>query len=137
MPLVSAEIVNLSEFADKLEELSQAARMTALKEAVQAGGFILEGEIKIHIEKQNLVDTGNLLNSIQQKEIRVQDTTAEVEVGTDVVYAAIHEFGGVTGRNYATTIPARPYMRPAVDEGKQRIIEAVGEVLKRNIEAVK
>ncbi len=33
-----------------------------------------------------------------------------VEVGTDVVYAAIHQFGGRAGRGLAAEIPARPYL---------------------------
>lgn len=33
-----------------------------------------------------------------------------VEVGSNMVYAAIHQFGGETGRNGATKIEARPYL---------------------------
>ena len=69
-------------------------------------------------------------------------TTVEYEVGTDVEYARIHEFGGVIrprrashlvfqidGQWVRTTqvnMPARPYMRPAADE-------SVGEV-KREVQ---
>lgn len=31
-----------------------------------------------------------------------------VEVGSNIIYAAIHHFGGDTGRNHATEIEARP-----------------------------
>lgn len=31
-------------------------------------------------------------------------------IGTNVVYAAIHQFGGFAGRNLRTQIPARPYI---------------------------
>lgn len=33
-----------------------------------------------------------------------------VMVGTNKVYAAIHQFGGQAGRGHAATIPARPYL---------------------------
>jgi len=33
-----------------------------------------------------------------------------VEIGTDVVYAAIHQLGGQAGRKLAAEIPARPYL---------------------------
>lgn len=33
----------------------------------------------------------------------------------DVVYAAIHEFGGQAGADHSVTIPPRPYLRPAAD----------------------
>lgn len=34
----------------------------------------------------------------------------QVEVGSNKVYAAIHQLGGQAGRNQAATIPARPYL---------------------------
>ena len=36
--------------------------------------------------------------------------TTQMEMGTSLVYAAIHHFGGQTGRGHASTIPARPYL---------------------------
>jgi phage gpG-like protein len=34
----------------------------------------------------------------------------------DVVYSRIQELGGRTGRNHATYLPPRPYMRPALNQ---------------------
>ncbi|MBL4782995.1 MAG: phage virion morphogenesis protein [Porticoccaceae bacterium] len=31
-----------------------------------------------------------------------------VDIGSNVIYAAIHHHGGATGRNHAVTLPARP-----------------------------
>lgn len=42
-------------------------------------------------------------------------------VGSDCVYAAIHEFGGWTGRNYATKIPKRRYVSKAVISTKAAV----------------
>jgi phage virion morphogenesis protein len=36
-------------------------------------------------------------------------TNDSVTAGSDRVQAAIHQFGGQTGRNHAATIPARPF----------------------------
>lgn len=36
-------------------------------------------------------------------------------LGPTAPYARIQELGGVTGRGHATTLPARPYMRPVYD----------------------
>lgn len=33
----------------------------------------------------------------------------------DTVYAAIQEFGGLTGRGHHSRLPARPYLKPALD----------------------
>jgi len=38
-------------------------------------------------------------------------------LGSDVVYAAIHQLGGKAGRNHAIPIPARPYL-PLEADGK-------------------
>lgn len=37
-------------------------------------------------------------------------------LGPTMPYARIQELGGVTGRGHATTLPARPYFRPAIEE---------------------
>jgi phage virion morphogenesis protein len=37
-------------------------------------------------------------------------TKDSVSVGTNKVYAAIHQFGGRAGRGHKVTIPARPYI---------------------------
>jgi HK97 gp10 family phage protein len=154
MSAIAKAEVDLKEFEAAMSKLSDAARDNALREALDAGGFELEAEIKMQIDKQKLRDTGNLINSIQKKKTKVTGNSGEVQVGTNVIYAAIHEFGGVIRAKNAkalrfrtkdgqwhtvksVTIPARPYMRPAVDEGKGRVEAAVRAVLKRNIEAAK
>lgn len=42
--------------------------------------------------------------------------TDSVEVGSNMVYAAIHQFGGKTGRNHATTLVARPFLGINADD---------------------
>lgn len=42
-------------------------------------------------------------------------------VGPTSIYGRIQELGGVTGRHHATTLPARPYMEPALNESKEEI----------------
>ncbi len=39
-----------------------------------------------------------------------------VEHGSDMVYAAIHHFGGKTGRNHSVELPARPVMGINADD---------------------
>ena len=36
--------------------------------------------------------------------------TREISIGTNVIYAAIHHFGGPAGRGKKVNIPARPYL---------------------------
>lgn len=56
-------------------------------------------------EIQILRDTGRLMNSIA-----VNSSASSVEVGSNLVYAAIHQFGGMAGRNRKVSIPARPFL---------------------------
>ncbi|WP_416863892.1 phage virion morphogenesis protein [Helicobacter ganmani] len=55
--------------------------------------------------KKKLVDKGKLVNSIH-----TSHTTKSASIGTSVVYARIHQFGGKAGRNHKVIIPARPFI---------------------------
>lgn len=65
-------------------------------------------------EGQTLVDTARLRNSIGHA---VTDDV--VLVGTAVEYAAIHQYGGKTGRGHAVTMPARPYLGLSQEDAKE------------------
>lgn len=52
-----------------------------------------------------LVAAGHLLGSVQNV-----SSGPEARVGTNLVYSAIHQFGGQAGRGRSVTIPARPYL---------------------------
>mgnify|MGYP000977709940 CR=1 FL=1 len=53
-----------------------------------------------------------------------QLTSEGVEVGSALIYAAIHHFGGETGRGHRTKLPARPVL--GLDDAGQA---QVGEIL--------
>ena len=50
-------------------------------------------------------------------------------IGSNLDYAAIHQFGGQAGRNKAVEIPARPYLN-LTDEDFEEILQSVGSYLK-------
>lgn len=54
---------------------------------------------------RTLVDSGRLRTSITYRA-----DAKQVSVGTNVIYAAIHQFGGNAGRGGSARIPARPYL---------------------------
>ena len=72
------------------------------------------------------LDTGRLRNSIAVTDPKWDGWSVSAEVGTNVEYARLLEFGGMTGRNNATRVAPRPYMRPAVQEE----IPAIEKVLR-------
>ena len=47
-------------------------------------------------------------------------------VGSNVTYARIQEKGGFAGRGHRTYIPARPYLRPALDRNMREISIIMG-----------
>lgn len=62
---------------------------------------------KLISSSNTLVDTGRLMRSIKY---RKKGKKLQVQIGTNIEYAAIHQFGGRTGRNRSTKIPKRPYL---------------------------
>ena len=49
-------------------------------------------------------------------------------IGTNKIYAAIHQFGGKTGKGKKAEIPARPFLK-LTDKENQEVINAVKEHL--------
>lgn len=58
-----------------------------------------------------LVDQGILRGSITR-----EPSHDQVVVGTNVIYSAIHQFGGKTGRGHSVYIDARPYLGIAIED---------------------
>ena len=61
---------------------------------------------------QTLQDTGRLMGSVS-----TDHDDRQAVVGTNVVYGAIHQFGGKTGRNESVELPARPFL-PVTGDGE-------------------
>lgn len=64
---------------------------------------------------QTLIAKGHLRDSVIY-----EANATSVSIGTNQVYAAIHQFGGQAGRNHALTLPARPYL--GLDEDDTAIL---------------
>ena len=75
---------------------------------------------------KTLTDTGRLRGSIAHT---VSEGGRAVEVGSNVLYAAIHQFGGRTGRGRKVTLPARPYL--GIDD---RDRDAIARIVTRALE---
>ena len=134
--------VKVIKLDNRFKEVIAAASGDNIMKSLLAGGEVVRNHTKLNIQAQELVDTSNLLNSISVQEGSGGKTDATVEIGTNVEYAAIHEFGGAIhqtnawGKGITQTIhiPARPYLRPALDENVNSISDAVGASLKHQIE---
>lgn len=68
-----------------------------------------------------LVDSGALRDSITYAA-----GAREVEIGSNLIYARIHQLGGEAGRNKAVSLPSRPYLPdPAADDEEQSIVKEI------------
>lgn len=135
---MSAEpiVIGLKELSDDLDRLSEDSRHDVLMAALEAGARTIQIYAQENArQKLNKHPLGFLTNSIG---VRKAGNVWEVGV-FGVIYAKIHEFGGVitprtkkflswidpdSGRRIFTkqaVIPARPYLRPAVDEHRDEI----------------
>ena len=57
-----------------------------------------------------------------EKQITIQYNNESAIIGSNKVYAAIHQLGGQAGKNKKVTIPARPYLK-LTDDNLEEILE--------------
>ena len=146
---VRVQMVGLEEFKGQLKRIRAAATGALLGNALLAALLPVQNAAKEKVPKR----IRTLSRSIHSEVLETRDGYAEAAVGTDVVYAAIHEFGGVitpkrarmlhwvdpdSGENIfanAVTIPPRPYLRPAWDENQDGMVAELKAALRAMIEA--
>ena len=133
---MNIELRGMDELRKRMGAL-QGDMREIMSTALVAGANQLEGYVKVNIRDRGLVDTANLMNSwsVEREDMRAV-------LYTPVVHAAIHEYGGVIkahGGGFLTfqtkdgtwhrvrsvNMPARPYLRPAVDEHEEEIMQSV------------
>ena len=124
-------IQGFDEYADKLSKLGSAAPEIA-KRAVKAGVNPLADEVRKQLEKNlqgSKYSTGDLLNSLG---------VTPVGVDKNGVYNAKVGFSGYDRKGVPNALKARamesgtsrqpkkPFMRPAVNRAKKRVLEEMG-----------
>jgi len=115
---VSMTLKGGKELPKKLEKLAQQYA-SKLGVAVGAAALIVSNDAKSNAPYL----TGNLRRSIH---IEPDDSSGErvvVKVGTDVEYARYQEFG-------TSTIPPHPYLRPALDQNKDKVKAEIKRVMR-------
>jgi len=141
---------------DNFDSVRKAITGAMLMDSAKAGGHVVEGHAKINASKggkEHLnIRTGHLVNAINVSEGKQTPTRAWADIGPGaVIYARIHELGGIIKpvaakmlswvneageRIFANLvhIPARPYLRPALDENTDKIVSAVETEIWRNLD---
>jgi HK97 gp10 family phage protein len=126
----------------KLHALTAFARKQTAERALLAGGLPIQNAAKGKAPKL----TNTLGRSIHMETIEKPGTLAAIKIGTKEKYAATHEFGGIISARNATFLhfviqgeeifvksvhmPARPYLRPAMDEQKGAAVRETAAALR-------
>jgi HK97 gp10 family phage protein len=114
-----------------------------LEAAVTSAALIVENDAKDKAPYK----TGTLKRSITHETKEKSHERVVVAVGTNLIYAGILEFGGTIesksggylvfktddGEWHSVSsvqIPARPYLRPALDQNKAKIVKEIGDALR-------
>lgn len=137
-------VIGLKDLNDNLKRIAAVVGGKELADSLAKGAQEIVWQAQQNVMKQGLYDTMALHDSIQPR--KVNQYTVDIEVG--VVYGAVHEYGlerqVITDRqrrffwakfaetgddmwkalalSVTYTIPARPYLRPAVDEAKKAAV---------------
>lgn len=90
-----SQVIGTEELARKFGALDDAVQGEKLTAAVMSGALVLRNAAVDNIKEQGLILTRNLSRSIHSEVVEQSPKHVEVDTGTDVEYAAIHEFGGV------------------------------------------
>ncbi len=122
-----------SRFGRALTKVAIQVESTAKREGFRKGSKKARGEskaargAKLRPAGDVLTSrTGRLRGSITH---RVDRAGLRAWIGTNVIYARIHELSGRAGRGRASFIPARPYLQPAVESNRALIAQLfAGEI---------
>jgi phage gpG-like protein len=129
----------------RLAKVEAAVKTEAASKGLRAGSNYLIAQIKVNITNINLIDSGDLLNSVTEDDIHI-GTKSYVEFGPHKIYAAQKEFGGVILPTHGPYLvfmgkdgklvftksvyqPPHPYIRPAMDDHGDEALKLVGDTI--------
>jgi len=84
--------------------------------------------------------SGNLMNSVLQSiETKIDEKEMSVSIGSNLPYAAIHEYGGYAGRRgpfrkkdgKRPYLRPRPYLHPAISDLKQALPDLLEQAIQQ------
>lgn len=141
--MMTIDTVDLGRLSNRLDELADAMGGNEVAAALLAGAFVLEAEAKQNVQRMKAIDTGFMLNSIYSSdgndsgyrpggdrmlpEYKPPKAAAAVCVGAE--YGMYVEYGTIR-------MPARPFMRQAVETHVDDAIDAIGEAIDRKMQRI-
>jgi len=108
---VRERLANLSPVMAAIGEAVVSQAQDSFENQASPAGVPWKSSLRAEREKgQTLVDTGGLRSSVNYQVGMELGGGAHVEVGSGLVYAAIHQLGGRAGKGLRVLLPARPYL---------------------------
>jgi len=119
---MSTEIKGLEELISKLNGLPDKLETKVVRAAIRKGAILMRDKARDKVP----VDTGTLKKSIKIRNNRSEKgiisfkigPTSDKKKGTDVFYGRFVEFG-------TSKMAAKPFMRPALDESENEVLDVV------------
>jgi HK97 gp10 family phage protein len=121
--------VGFGELERKLKELEICMRREVLTEAAKTAGAIVLDEAKTRVPR----DTGALADSMA---VRVNAAQSDANEVTVTVGPSKRGFYGRFVEHGTKNMPAEPFLKPALDNNRDKITKAIKEVMWRAIEKV-
>jgi phage gpG-like protein len=88
-------VIGEEELLRKFRSMSEAVQGATLGAVARAGSLPILNGAKDNIKDQGLMESRQLSRSLHTEVVEQSKDRAVSEIGTNLVYAAIHEFGGV------------------------------------------
>lgn len=120
---------------NKIKRMAKKSPEAAAK-AINKSLLVIEKEVKGNLTNNILnVDTGRLRKSFGVASAnQANPRKLQGNIGSNVVYAKIHETGGQAGRDHKVRIPARYYFSKAIKASTSKInrifSNAAGDIIK-------
>ena len=155
MVSVRIEVLGVDDLSRQFKRIAEHVAGSGLRAAGHAGASVILAGAKENVRETFVNQTGALENSGRVQQERKNRTNLVSYILFDIVYAAVHEYGllnqVITDRqrkffwamwyesgnemwkalalSKTYTIPARPYLRPAVDAYQHLAIKEMARVL--------
>lgn len=143
-------VIGMEDLQRKFGALNEVVDGAHLRNMLLAMGEVFVRAIQEKIKERGLIDSGRMRASVEAQALDDRNVIVGI---LNLVYAAIHEFGGVIkakdggwlrfrtkdGRWHAVkevNIPARPYMRPAFFENIDKALDVFGKLLIEHFERI-
>ncbi len=132
---VKLDIKGLADLERELNQLALKARASVLRGALNKAVDPVLKAARENVSAQFTERSGTLRKSIQKSATAPRGSngfTAEAKVGVtgEGFYGRFLEFG-------TSKMPARPFMRPAVDAHAQEVVDLFASEMRRRIEAAR